>query len=160
LGTVSDEAMAVDIAFHFWYSVFMPIEYRLQISAILLPFLRQTMEGAYNIPLGPHSSISCVLPKKAKDYFLHFISDSLSMSSAQDEYDRVRMAPSRRDLRDRMYSGLKPSHRVAFQEYRRFGIVLPFGAMNAHFNCPNASLFSPCGKWFQQDYADPLEGWE
>jgi hypothetical protein len=59
-----------------------------------------------------------------------------------------------------MYAGLKPSHRVAFQEYRRFGIVLPFGAMNAHFNSPNRSLFSPTGSWLQTDYADPLEGWD
>ena len=72
----------------------------------------------------------------------------------------MRTAPSRRDYRDRMYAGLKPSHRVAFQEYRRFGIVLPFGAINAHFNVPNRSLFSPTGRWLQTDYADPLEGWE
>jgi hypothetical protein len=59
-----------------------------------------------------------------------------------------------------MYLALRPAHRVAFHEFRRFGIVLPFGAMNAHFNCPNLSLFSPEGKWLQTDYADPLEGWE
>ena len=59
-----------------------------------------------------------------------------------------------------MYAKLRPSHRVAFQEFRRFGIVLPFGAPNAHFNVPNPSLFSPEGKWLQTDYADPLMGWE
>jgi len=59
-----------------------------------------------------------------------------------------------------MYVGLRPSHRVAFQEYRRSGIILPFGASKAHFNCPNRSLFSPDYRWLQTDFADPLEGWD
>jgi len=92
--------------------------------------------------------------------FRCLVSSPLSFGEAQEGYDRVRTAPSRQDYRDRMYAGLKPSHRVAFQEYRRFGIVLPFGAMNAHFNSPNRSLFSPTGSWLQTDYADPLEGWD
>lgn len=83
-----------------------------------------------------------------------------SVSQIQDEYDRVRNAPSRRDFHERMYAKLRPSHRVAFHEFRRFGIVLPFGALNAHFNVPNLSLFSFEGSWLQTDYADPLEGWE
>jgi len=92
--------------------------------------------------------------------FGHFISSSMSIGDAQHEYDRVRNAASRSDWRDRMYAGLKPAHRAAFQRYRCFGIVLPFGAMTAHFNYPNHSLFSLRGKWLQTDYADPLEGWE
>ena len=88
------------------------------------------------------------------------MSSSLSIDDVQGEYDRVRAAPSQRDFRERMYLSLRPSHRVAFQEFRRFGIVLPFGAPNAHFNVSNSSLFSPEGKWLQTDFADPLEGWE
>ncbi|KDR68208.1 hypothetical protein GALMADRAFT_1354647 [Galerina marginata CBS 339.88] len=160
LGTISEEVMAVDIALHFWYSAFIPGEYRNQISLVLISFIRQLAGGVLTIPLGDNSSLSFCLPKEAKDYFAHFISDSISMPAAQDEYDRVRTDPSRRDLRDRLYSGLKPSHRVAFQEYRRFGIILPFGAVNAHFNSPNLSLFTREGRWSQTDYADPLEGWD
>jgi len=84
----------------------------------------------------------------------------MSLDEVQREYDRVRTAPSREDFRERMYAQLRPSHRVAFQEYRRFGIVFPFGAVNAHFNTPNVSLFSLDGTWLQTDYADPLEGWD
>ena len=35
LCSIPDEVMAADIALHFWYSVFMPVEYRIQISAII-----------------------------------------------------------------------------------------------------------------------------
>ena len=136
------------------------MEYRFQLSVILMAFIQQTKDGVFPIPLGPRSTISVFLSKEVASHLLHFISTSLSIEEIQDEYDRVRTAPSRCDLRDRMYASLKPSHRVAFKEFRRFGIVLPFGAMNAHFNCPNLSLFSDGGKWLQTDYADPLEGWE
>lgn len=157
LGTISDEIMAAEVALHFWYSAFIPSEYISQISSALYSFLQHDSDI---FPLGPYSTLSCWLPSSASKHFLHFISSSIPISDAQDEYDRVRNAPSRRDLRDRMYAGLRPSHRVAFQIFRRFGIVLPFGAVNAHFNCPNNSLFSSEGEWLQTDYADPLQGWE
>jgi len=160
LGNIPDKVIAADIALHFWYSAFIPTEYHFQISPLLLKFLLQTKEGKIIVPLGPCSTLSCYLPGETSYFFHHIISASISIGDAQEEYDRVRNAPARGDLRDRMYAKLKPSHRVAFQEYRRFGIVLPFGAMNAHFNSPNRSLFSPDGKWLQTDYADPLEGWE
>jgi Domain of unknown function (DUF4470) len=161
LGTISDKAMAADIALHFWYSVFMPVEYRMQTSIALMSFLERTQTNGpeFSYPLGPRSKLAVCIPSQCMEYFKHFVSQP-AMDKAQDEYDRVRMAPSRRDFRERMYAKLRPSHRVAFQEYRRFGIVLPFGAINAHFNVPNVSLFSTDGKWLQTDYADPLEGWE
>ncbi|KAF8800717.1 hypothetical protein BYT27DRAFT_7199539 [Phlegmacium glaucopus] len=157
LGTIPDEVIAADVALHFWYSTFLPMEYLHQISSVIASFLKHDSSV---LPLGLHSTLSCSLPQHAREYLLHFVSSSFSLGDAQDEYDRVRNAPSRRDYRDRMYEGLRPSHRVAFQEYRRFGIVLPFGAVNTHFNAPNISLFSENGKWLQTDYADPLEGWD
>jgi len=161
LGSLPDETMAADIALHFWYSVFMPSEYHSQLSMVLISFLQQMRDNASRIPLGPRSTLSTFLPKEfLTTYFSHFISSAGSMGDTQDEYDRVRSAPSRHNYWDRKYASLKPSHRVAFQQYRRFGIVLPFGAMNAHFNSPNLSLFSLKHKWLQTDHADPLEGWE
>ena len=160
LGNIPDKVVAADVALHFWYSAFIPAEYHIQISQLLLEFLMKTKDGEIMVPLGPCSTLSCYLPEKASYLFDHWISSSISMAEAQEEYDRVRNAPARGDFRDRMYVRLNPSHRVAFQEYRRFGIVLPFGAVNAHFNTPNLSLFSPHGKWLQTDYADPLTGWE
>lgn len=55
---------------------------------------------------------------------------------------------------------MEPSHRLSAQEFRRFGLVLPFGARNDHFNYPNQYLFSPEGKWLQDDLATPLDSWE
>ena len=162
LGTVPDETMAADIALHFWYSVFMPAEYRTSILAIVTSFLLRVNANLENPqPLGPRSSLHCLLPGEVNQLFRHFgFSQSLSMADAQEEHDRVRNAPTRSHFRDWFFARHKPSHRLAFQQFHRFGIVLPFGATNAHFNVPNSSLFSLDGKWLQTDFADPLSGWE
>jgi len=161
LGNISNETTAADTALHFWYSAFMPDEYQLLISSEVLSLISQA-DGSENFlsQIGSSSTLSCILTPNAMEVFRHIILSDLSIEEAQEGYDRARTAPSRRDYRDRLYAGLKTSHRVAFQNYRRFGIVLPFGAMNAHFNVPNRSLFSPTGSWLLTDYADPLHGLE
>ena len=168
LGTIVDEDMAVDVALHFWYSVFMPAEHHIQICSAVTPFMHHALERyrsgsglASPYLLGSRSRLYTTAAEELKLVFQHYISsESISIEAAQAEYDRVRQIPSRQDFRDRMYCQLKPSHRVAFQQYRHHGIVLPFGATNAHFNFPNTSLFSLSGKWLLTDFADPLEGWQ
>jgi hypothetical protein len=163
LGTTPDKTMAVDIALHFWYSVFMPVEYCITISAIIALLLERAKNqgfGSLAIPLGQNSSLTCTITKPMCIYFVHYLSTSFSVQEIQAQHDKVRNAPSRGDYRDKMYAALRPSHRVAFQHFRRFGLILPCGAPNAHFNAPNLSFFSPEGEWLETDYADPLEGWE
>ncbi|KAH7886867.1 hypothetical protein F5I97DRAFT_1829385 [Phlebopus sp. FC_14] len=161
LGSIPDEAIAADIALHFWYSAFMPVEYRLRISAMLSSLLRQdNRQHTLSTDLGSKFFLTCMVSRDVAECMSYVVDSSMSVEQAQAEYDRVRNASSRLDFRDQMYAGLKPSHRLAFLEFRRFGIVLPFGAINAHFNATNRSLFSPRGEWLQSDYADPLAGWE
>ena len=162
LGTVPDKSLAADIALHFWCSVFWPIEYLMQTMLALISWLECLRENeiGQTYPLGPGSTISTCIPADAFACFKHFISSSTSTDDAQAEYDRVRTIPSRKDYRERMYANLRPSHRVAFQKYRRSGIILPFGANITHFNATNLSLFSFDGSWLQTDFADPLQGWE
>lgn len=163
LGSIPDESMAVDVALHFWYSAFWPTDYRFKIASIVMEFTNHIDTGTSPFQIGGQSSIETGLFDKEMfgGLLMSYTSpQGLTNEDAQAEYDRIRSAPSRRDFRDRMYACLKPSHRVAFYEYRRFGIVLPFGAPNAHFNSANASLFHFNGKWLQTDYSDPLEGWK
>ncbi|KIJ61529.1 hypothetical protein HYDPIDRAFT_183158 [Hydnomerulius pinastri MD-312] len=161
LATVPDEATAADIALHFWYSVLLPMEYRLRIFSIVTTLLRQGSLGRpITTDLGPHSKLTCMVSSSVQQLMVSNAGPTITLDQAQKEYDRVRNAPSRLDYRDRMYIGLKPSHRLAFLKFRRFGVVLPFGAVNAHFNVPNPSLFSHDGEWLQTDYADPLVSWD
>ncbi|KAH0826539.1 hypothetical protein J3R83DRAFT_4892 [Lanmaoa asiatica] len=160
LGTIPDEIIAADTALHFWYSVFMPMEYRLRIQSMVSTLLKNDSSADPMVaPLGPHSTMTCLVSSDVRRLLMENVGPVMSPDQAQNEYKRVRKAPSRADFRDRMYMGLKPSHRLAFLEYRRFGIILPFGALNAHCNVPNPSLFSD-GMWLQTDFADPLESWD
>jgi len=163
LSLVDDERLAVDIALHFWYSVFFPVEYRLQIMASVSGSAVFSLLKNRRISLGSTSNLTLATPND--DWFSFVVTfmdldQRLSIDDIQSAYDRVRLTPSRADYRDRQYAQLRPAHRVAFQEFRRFGLVLPFGAVNSHFNAPNLSLFSLNGEWLQTDFADPLEGYE
>jgi hypothetical protein len=101
-----------------------------------------------------------LIPEGVMRLFREFgLPPSVSMADSQNEYDHVRTTSSRRENRDYMYARLKPSHRIAFQEFRRSGIVLPFGVASAHFNFPSASLSLSDGKRLQMDYGNPLAGW-
>ncbi|KAF9225919.1 hypothetical protein BS17DRAFT_777877 [Gyrodon lividus] len=161
LGMIPNEVVAADIALHFWYSVFMPMEYRIRILSMVSSLLKNSGRGGPMVTaLGSRSRMTCFVSVLVQELLISNAGPTLSTDEAQAEYERVRTAPSRLDYRDRMYMGLKPSHRLAFLEFRRSGVVLPFGAINAHFNVPNPSLFSPAGEWLQTDYADPLGSWD
>jgi len=71
-----------------------------------------------------------------------------------------RFESTREDRHHRNYLRLNPSHRLSFLEYRRFGIVLPFGAADNRFNTANKFLFSPTGRWLENDLASPLHSWK
>ncbi len=64
------------------------------------------------------------------------------------------------DHRDRYYSRLRPSHRVAFEEWRLTGLVKPFGATGAHMTIANPWLFTPDRRLILNDSANLLKGWK
>ncbi|KAF6752084.1 hypothetical protein DFP72DRAFT_906060 [Ephemerocybe angulata] len=163
LGGQNDALLAVDAVIHFWFSTFLPFEYHAMISGTLASFTRDYPDITTGLKssFGLYSSVQlgCDLAPLL-DIVEHLNrAVGLSPNDAQEEYDRVRQDPSRKDATDWMYAGLKPSHRASVQQYRRMGLVLPFGAVHAHFNATNVSLFSPEGIWLQHDSADPIHGW-
>ncbi|KZT23909.1 hypothetical protein NEOLEDRAFT_1163492 [Neolentinus lepideus HHB14362 ss-1] len=162
LGTIDDEVLATDLALHYWYSVFLPVEYHLNIMMTMRPLVEKlaSYPPGRSFALGNHSELVYDVPCSAIDLMLVTFKRTYDMDDAFSEYIRVRFAPRRRDYHDRAYCVLEPAHRVAVQEFRRLGVVLPFGAVHRHFNFPNRSLFSPEGNWLQNDYASPLECWD
>ncbi|KDQ51336.1 hypothetical protein JAAARDRAFT_211116 [Jaapia argillacea MUCL 33604] len=179
LGTVDRKNIAAELALHFWYSVFIPIEHHARLSTVMLAFLQRIgKEGDFSVPLGSRSTLSGKLPPDALDVAAGMLTAHHQLQEAVSEYERVRFvpsisrylpssepilsrfAPSRQDRHHRHYCRLEPSHRLAYLEFRRFGLLLPFGALNSQFNTPNNSLFSPDGRWLQDDLADPLDSWD
>jgi len=55
---------------------------------------------------------------------------------------------------------LHPYHRVAWNDLRQRGLLLPIGTNNHDLTLPNRILFHPEFGWTLLDNADPLHGWE
>ncbi|KAF8891944.1 hypothetical protein CPB84DRAFT_1368633 [Gymnopilus junonius] len=160
LGTVEDVTEAADIAIHFWSSAFVQAPHLATHSRVILEFAQALQEDdSFFVNLGNDSNIGGIISSSTKNLLYNLSILEMKMEDANRELHRVRFEPTRQDRHHRTYCRLQPSHRLAFLEYRRFGIVLPFGAANNNFNTPNKFLFSPDGQWLQDDMASPLESW-
>jgi hypothetical protein len=181
LGT-GDSAKAADVALHVWYSAFIPMEYHLQATSHAADILTSRQpNGCFAKKLGPRALMKGSLSQDEFAYMASTVTSRYTASDVNSEMHRVRyvlvtlfiavvcscddfdihrFAHHRRDYWDKYLSSLEPTHRLAVLEYRRFGLVHPFGAANFHFNAPNRFLFTPKGHWLQRDHAIPLECWE
>lgn len=162
LGAMPNEAVAADIALHFWYSVFLPEEYRLRILALLALVLQRHTDKTepLSVDLGRRAKLACLVPQEITDRLLYTACPTLSASQARDEYERFYATPARLDVRNRALTGVKPCHSLAFMAFWRSGVVLPFSTVSDHYTAPNASLFSPCGTWLADNVENPLASWE
>ena len=112
------------------------------------------------VALGSKSKLTAYVGETTKATFAAHSGPRLTPDVANNALTQVMLADSRVDYRHRYYSRIEPSHRLAMLEWRRFGLVMPFGAVTAHMNLPNRWLFSPDGRLFLYDSANPLDGWE
>ncbi|KZV88308.1 hypothetical protein EXIGLDRAFT_619572 [Exidia glandulosa HHB12029] len=161
LGLLSDSSVAAEHSLHIWYSVFLPNAYFSDVLPVLSEIINKLMsDDDATIDLSPSSTLSIATTSNLRSSLGMFVSNgSLDPGQANDAFTHVMNAPERVDYRHRYMAALRPSHRLAMFEWRRFGIVQPFGAFNAHLNTPNRWLFGPGGRLFMFDSANPLEGW-
>ncbi|ESK91309.1 hypothetical protein Moror_2823 [Moniliophthora roreri MCA 2997] len=162
IGLMEDVDQAVDFALHLWYSAFIPMKgSALAFASLHQQLLADQPFDGRQINLSPTSTLSMVLSPLTIEAIVSDLNfNVVDAGTANNILNAVMNAPERVDYRDRFYARLKPSHRVAIQEYRRFGLLMPFGAPNAHLNRPNPSLITPTGQLWLNDSASPLEGWD
>ncbi|KDR80410.1 hypothetical protein GALMADRAFT_242832 [Galerina marginata CBS 339.88] len=160
LGTIEDVPQAADIAVHFWGSVFIQAPHQAVLHNTMLQLVEK-LDGSnkFSLRLGENSVMTGVISEDTRCLFAVMGQVEMQVGNANSEIRRVRFEPTRQDYHHRNYCCLNPSHRLASLEYRRFGILLPFGAANNNFNTPNKFLFSPSGRWLQDDLASPLDSW-
>ncbi|RYN62674.1 hypothetical protein AA0119_g13108 [Alternaria tenuissima] len=93
------------------------------------------------------------------DAFLE-VPAGLTKESAEQLRAAVVMAPERADYRDRWYfKDACPSMRLAKQQFREDGLLLPFGHSRVEFNVPNPTMFQSPDCWPFDDKSDPMAGW-
>ncbi|KAK3650726.1 hypothetical protein LTR56_006131 [Elasticomyces elasticus] len=82
---------------------------------------------------------------------------ALTTKSAQRAYTDVTMA--RKDSIESQYMRHSPAHRVCKEQFRKDGILLPFGNSREAFTIPNPMFFQGV-TWRMRDYAEDFEGWD
>ncbi|KAK7040336.1 hypothetical protein VNI00_009804 [Paramarasmius palmivorus] len=161
LSFVDDMDQAVDFALHLWYSAFLPMKgSSLAKVALTQKLFSNTPFGGESIDLTPTTTLSMTFTRSTVEAMFEDLDFTMDAGTANNAFNAVMNAPERVDYRDRFYARLKPSHRVAFHEWRQFGLLMPFGAPNAHLNRPNPSLITPSGHLWLYDSANPLDGWD
>ncbi|KAH6896239.1 hypothetical protein BKA70DRAFT_1316671 [Coprinopsis sp. MPI-PUGE-AT-0042] len=171
---VEDLDLAAESALHFWYSAFLPLAYQQQVARGISCFKRWLVSSPRPARFHPHKNCELLAIvdqpnfEKMVAMFIDYIpappgrSPIVSYEDAKKEYVEVRTqdVQAHKDERGRTYGRLRPSHRVAMQEYHRSGIILPHGAVKSHFDQTNGSLFTREGRWNQREDSDPLRGWD
>lgn len=94
-----------------------------------------------------------------------FMTDVISLppmdfTEATNSVNRTMRSPHRVDYRHRFYCGLEPAHRVAYDQWLKFGILSPFSAFNGHLNFPNRWLYTTRGELCLNDNSSATQGWE
>ncbi|KIM76000.1 hypothetical protein PILCRDRAFT_78276 [Piloderma croceum F 1598] len=160
LGTIEDSVQAAEVALHFWYSAFVPMVHGSIVARIVIKLLERVNGHSFSMDLGKNSIVTGILSTSTLANLAMMSKSILPIGDASNEIRRIKFEPSRIDRHHCAYCRLEPSHRLASLEFRRFGIVLPFGAANNLFNSTNTFLFSAQGRWLQDDMATPLESWK
>ncbi|KAL4248930.1 MYND-type zinc finger protein samB [Abortiporus biennis] len=163
LMTLEDSKVATEIALHIWFSAFLPSSYLHTLQSIFYPILPTIMQPFFTLWLGKRGNVKlCGALSSQSQMLLAVLTKfpKFSFKAARAEIQRVFSHPERVDLWDRFYSNTEPAHRVAFEQFRGFPVVLPFGAPRGHIDTPNPFLFSVKGEWLQNDGANPLESWD
>lgn len=158
LGIISDVEEAAEHALHLWYSVFQPISYQTRILPHICESDVFTKLNEMSAHLTPSTTLCTTLSSATVQFFLYQLRSPLDPAFANTALNNIMNAPARVDYRDRYYEAISPSHRVAFEKWRSFGLVLPFGAPDAHMAIPNKWLFFD-GRLMLNDCANPFEGW-
>ncbi|KAK0448399.1 uncharacterized protein EV420DRAFT_1275660 [Desarmillaria tabescens] len=160
LGVIEDEEVA-EHALHIWYSVFLPFSYQTRI----VPHLARapTLQSFDGTPAHLTSSTMTYVRwslDSIRFLYMQLSRKDVDSAVARDALNSTMNAPERVDYRERQYASLRPSHRVAFDTWRRSGLLLPFGDINDRVSIPNRWLFSPMGDILLNDGSSPLQGWD
>ncbi|CAG8470350.1 20392_t:CDS:2 [Cetraspora pellucida] len=91
--------------------------------------------------------------------FAGMLSNQIDLQTAVDSRNNIMLNPARRDYRHRYMQCLTPGERICFDNFRHHGILLPFGALDAHHNVPNRFIIDRMFGWTMADNSDPLNGW-
>jgi hypothetical protein len=156
----------VDLAIALWYSLALTGEQHMALSLLIsklevVGVVKGTREASWAFRQSDSgASITAHFEKRVWTALLEMMTSQWTLQSATNDRNARLLDPERRDFAGRVLQTLQPWHRIAVSEFRSFGLVLPYGALNAHHHTPNRFLLDPISGYTLSDHADPREGWD
>jgi hypothetical protein len=90
LSSFPDLTRGVDIALHLWYSAFLPVAYKVQLTALIMDFVMKQHSGAWEATFGGYRLL-CEFEPSTISLLFSFLrsAESDEMPLADMEYHRV-----------------------------------------------------------------------
>ncbi|MCO5557105.1 hypothetical protein L7F22_010661 [Adiantum nelumboides] len=154
---------ALDAVIALWYSAALTHEQSIVIDGVVINTLKSSAadctNGDFHVDFQAPSSSSIHVSDGLK---LWPVLASMSRSKASvQEIRSSRSEKAKSALKsDCKTACLRPSHQVAWKEFCKWGLLLPFGTYNAHHDVPNKFLCHPSSGWLPHADANPLSGWD
>ncbi|KAK0501875.1 hypothetical protein EDD18DRAFT_1030563, partial [Armillaria luteobubalina] len=141
LSIIPDIEEGAEHALHLWYSVFQPMSYQTCILPHICESDALTKLSEMPAHLTPLTTLCTNLSSNTVNIFLSQLSSPLDPTLAHTSLNNIMNTPERANYCNLYYETISPSHRVAFERWQSFGLILPFGANNTHIAIPNKWLF-------------------
>lgn len=143
-----DIGETVDCMIHVWYSALLRDSDLGVLQSQIRPLVESVCEKIKDKPqtrlMGKTwtfggRSLRVTLEKSSWDKLLSYLEVPAGLTAQQAQQVRtgITLAESRRDYRDRYLSFHPPSHRIAINQFRKDGLLLPFGSPRQEFQNPN-----------------------
>jgi hypothetical protein len=141
----------VDLLIHSWYSAFISARALSQLHSKVKPLIDEVCGQIVNVSPDsileksweflPGRSVRLVLTEQHWLRLQDFLDvpDEMSHENAAQIRRAVTLAPERADYRERWYfKEASPFMRIAKQQFREDGLLLPFAHQRMAFNIPNS----------------------
>jgi hypothetical protein len=139
---------AADIMLHVWYSALLPREMIGSLQSSIKPLVQDICNKIKNKPEASLQaktwkkdtrSLRLVLEKSQWDKLLSYfeVPHGLTAVQAQDIRRSITLADDRKDYVERALLMKTPGQRVSIIQFRKDGLLLPFGAPRQKFDTPN-----------------------
>ncbi|CAG8737358.1 14830_t:CDS:2, partial [Racocetra persica] len=158
---------AIDIAIHIWYSSALTDEQMIGcygiFNTVFQDLLGSNMSGSQ---ITEEYEFKCKV--KICTHFspntwmclAEMLENSTDLQTGVMLRNKIMLDPARIDYRHRHMQALTPGERICFDNFRHHGILLPYGALNAHHNVQNKFILDPTYGWLLPDNSEPLSGWD
>ncbi|CAG8662472.1 1334_t:CDS:1 [Dentiscutata erythropus] len=151
---------AIDMVIQIWYSSALTDKQSIKCLQIFCTLVQNSLMKEENtfefgkIKIRTHFSL------KTWKCLLEMIANGVDLQTGVVMRNAIMLDPDRKDYRHRYLQRLTPSERICFDNFRHHGILLPYGALNAHHNAQNRFILDPKCGWVMADSSDPLSGWD